>query len=257
MHSPEQGEFTDAQMEELEALHPHFECVIRRLAGHQESRLIHSSLGRFISALPTASIVLDWNLRPLHFSTLAAQLCSQWRHGARASFFKAPKHFQVPGDILSTIESMRPELTRQKWVGAHAPRTPFRLVHPHPKTRGLSAAIEFLPSRSLALSKGTFLVTLNEERTATQGAGGIAAKIMQLSPRERECAMLAAEGLQNNEIAKHLGKSTITVRNQLTSIFKKLGLDNRHKLIAAFAQLDAAEKKRLRAKRPASPPRPG
>ena len=250
MRSAEQGEFTDVLMEELEALHPHFQCAIRRMAGRQESRLIHSSLGRVISALPTAAIVLDWDLRPLHFSSLAAKLCSQWRNKARSPHLKLPRRFQVPGDILSTIESMRPALTRRKWVGASPPRTPFRAVHPHPKIGWLSAAIEFLPSRSLTLGKGIFLVTLTE-KCADDAGEALATKLVHLSPRERECATLAAEGLQNKEIAQRLGKSTITVRNQLTSVFKKLELDSRHKLITAFARLDAATKKNLHLKRPA------
>ena len=242
MRSGAQGEFTGDEMADLEALQPHFQCVIRRMAGHQESRLVSSSLGRFFSALPTASFVLDWNLRPLHFTALAAQLCFQWRYKGRRTCLKAPRRFQVPGDILGAIESMRPALTRKKWTGARASRIPLRAVHPHPKIGWLNATIEFLPSRSLALSKGTFLVTVNEKRAADADAT-ISAKLMQLTPRERECATLAAGGLQNNEIARRLGKSTITVRNQLTSVFKKLELDTRHKLIAAFARLDASTAK--------------
>jgi DNA-binding CsgD family transcriptional regulator len=239
MRSGAQGEFTEAEMADLEALHPHFQCVIRRLAGSQESRLVSSSLGRFISALPTASIVLDWNLRPLHFSSLAAQLCSRWRQEARTPHLKAPRRFQVPGDILGAIELLRPALTRLNRTGARASRRPWRLVHPHPKIGWLSADVEFHPSRRLSLSKGTFLVTVNEKRAGDAGAA-IAAKVMRLTPRERECATLAAEGMQNNEIARRLGKSTITVRNQLTAVYKKLELDSRHKLITAFARLEAA-----------------
>ncbi len=237
MRSQEQGEFTDADMVELKALQPHFESIIRRIARQQESRLIDSSLGRFISSLPTASIVLDWNLRPMHFSALAAQLCARWREGARVSHLKSPKRFRVPGDILAVIESLRPALTKRARVRRRTKRDPFRKIHPHPKVRWLSASIEFLPSRNLTLSKGTFLVTLNEERVTDKGAN-LARKVSELPARERECAILAAEGLQNNEIAKRLGKSAITVRNQLTSIFGKLGIDNRHKLIAAFAHLN-------------------
>ena len=247
MRTPQQGEFTDAEMREMEALQPHFESVIRRIAGQQESRLIHSSLGRFISALPTASIVLDWDLRPMHFSARAARLCAQWSEGARVSRLKSPKRFRVPGDILASIESLRPELTNAGRPRGRSRRDPFRKAHPHPKVRWLSAAIEFMPSRSLTLSKGTFLVTLNEERADDKGAS-LARKISELTPREQECAVLVAEGLQNNEIAKRLGKSAITVRNQLTSIFGKLGIGSRHKLIAAFAQLDAAGRKKLRVK---------
>jgi DNA-binding CsgD family transcriptional regulator len=61
-----------------------------------------------------------------------------------------------------------------------------------------------------------------------------------------ECALLAAEGLRTNEIAKKLGKSPITVRNQLASVFTKLGFNSRLKLIAAFASMNGKVKKPVR-----------
>jgi hypothetical protein len=111
MHNEAQGEFTDEQMEELRAIHPHFECVVRRLAGQQESKHIHSSLRRFISGLPTATVILDWNLRPVHYSGLAAQLCFQWKFGARASLFKAPKNIMVPGEFWPPSRKCDPRST--------------------------------------------------------------------------------------------------------------------------------------------------
>ncbi len=63
---------------------------------------------------------------------------------------------------------------------------------------------------------------------------GVLRGMNTLTPRERDCALLAAEGLHNLEIAQKLGKSIITVRNQLTSIYRKMGIDSRSKLVAAF-----------------------
>jgi len=236
MRNKQQGDFSDAQMQELLTLQPHFSCVIRRMAGYQETRLIHSSLSHFMSTMPTATLILDWNLKVLHHNSIASQLCSQWRSGARVSLFKAPRRFQVPGDILARLEMMRPSIMKQKWSRSPGSRKSLHLVYHHPSTLWLSASIEFLPSRSLALSKGTFLVTLKEDPSSHRGVN-LTDKINQLSRRERECALLAAEGLHNQEIAKQLGKSQITVRNQLSSIYRKLGINSRHQLIAAVARL--------------------
>jgi DNA-binding CsgD family transcriptional regulator len=246
LHNEEQGEFSDEQLEELLAIHPHFECIIRRLAGYQESRLVHNSLRRFMVGLPTATMILDWNLRPLHFSGVAAQLCFQWKQGAWASPIKAPKGIQVPGDILTAIEGMKPTLSKKK-PARKSSRSPIRAIHPHPHMSWFSATIEFLPSRTLTLTKGTFLVTLNET-IPLKTVATVSEKLEQLTIRERECAWLASEGLQNAEIAKQLGKSQITVRNQLTSIYKKLGLRSRYKLIAEFSRLDLLTKRKLRSK---------
>jgi DNA-binding CsgD family transcriptional regulator len=238
MRTKEQGDFTDEQMQELQALQPHFACVIRRMAGHQETRLFQSSLRYFVSSLPTATLILDWNLKVLHYNSIASQLCFQWKSGTGTSFLKAPRRVQVPGDILAELEKMRPSIMRQKWGHSPGGRRSMQFGYKHPANPLLSASIEFLPSRSLSLSKGTFLLTLKEEPLSGQGAN-LSDKLNELTRRERDCALLAAQGLHNRDIAKKLGKSEITVRNQLSSIYRKLGFKTRHKLIAAFARLGA------------------
>jgi DNA-binding NarL/FixJ family response regulator len=52
-----------------------------------------------------------------------------------------------------------------------------------------------------------------------------------LSPREREIALLVAEGLSNKEVARQLGLSDGTVKICLHTIFQKLGARNRYSLI--------------------------
>jgi len=131
MRNKTQGDFSDAQMQELLTLQPHFSCVIRRMAGYQETRLIHSSLSHFMSTVPTATIILDWNLKVLHYNSVASQLCSQWKSGTRASLFKAPRRFLVPGDILARLETMRPSIMKQKWTRSAGSRKSLHLIPPH------------------------------------------------------------------------------------------------------------------------------
>ncbi|MCL2767094.1 MAG: helix-turn-helix transcriptional regulator, partial [Peptococcaceae bacterium] len=52
-----------------------------------------------------------------------------------------------------------------------------------------------------------------------------------LTGREQEIALLAADGLRNNEIAKKLFVSENTVRAHLRSIYHKLDIDRRAKLV--------------------------
>ena len=53
-----------------------------------------------------------------------------------------------------------------------------------------------------------------------------------LTPREVEVVPLIAEGLQNKEIAQRLGLSEQTVRNHLSSIYRKLDSRNRTQMTA-------------------------
>lgn len=56
-------------------------------------------------------------------------------------------------------------------------------------------------------------------------------KIAALTDREREVIALICEGLQNKTIGQRLFISETTVRHHLTSIFSKLGLENRLELV--------------------------
>ena len=58
-----------------------------------------------------------------------------------------------------------------------------------------------------------------------------AAMVETLTRREREVVALVAEGLRNKEIAERLFISQGTVRQHLSSIFCKLGIPDRLKLI--------------------------
>jgi DNA-binding NarL/FixJ family response regulator len=52
-----------------------------------------------------------------------------------------------------------------------------------------------------------------------------------LTNRERQVIKLVSEGLRNSQIAKRLLISEITVRNHLTSVFRKLDVANRFQLV--------------------------
>ncbi|HZF80362.1 MAG TPA: LuxR C-terminal-related transcriptional regulator, partial [Rubrivivax sp.] len=62
---------------------------------------------------------------------------------------------------------------------------------------------------------------------AGEGAAGSAG----LTPAERDVLRLVALGLDNPAIARQLGKSEKTVRNQVSSIFDKLGVRTRAEAI--------------------------
>jgi len=63
------------------------------------------------------------------------------------------------------------------------------------------------------------------------GAAEEIRKIQNLTAREREIIGLLGLGLKNKDIAKRLSISDITVRHHLTSIFCKLGVSDRQKLL--------------------------
>ncbi|MGN6577569.1 MAG: response regulator [Nocardioides sp.] len=82
---------------------------------------------------------------------------------------------------------------------------------------------------SIAAGDGVFGADV-ARRLRTFFSGGTAATAVPfpaLSDREREVLALIAEGASNGDIARRLFLSDKTVRNYVSSIFTKLGVDNR------------------------------
>lgn len=66
---------------------------------------------------------------------------------------------------------------------------------------------------------------------AGQGAQATPDPFSTLTERERSLVALIAEGLRNEQIARRLGITEKTVRNQLTGVFDKVGVSGRLELI--------------------------
>ena len=70
------------------------------------------------------------------------------------------------------------------------------------------------------------------EMHAFLSAGGVAGGAFEaLTPRERELVELIAQGLDNAQCGARLGLNDKTVRNHVTSLYAKLEVENRGRLI--------------------------
>lgn len=86
--------------------------------------------------------------------------------------------------------------------------------------------------RLLDLVRPAFVAALSRARAPRPPAAEPTAHAASiLSARERDVARLAACGLSDKEIARQLGISMATVRTHFDHAFRKLGVDNRMKLI--------------------------
>jgi pimeloyl-ACP methyl ester carboxylesterase/DNA-binding CsgD family transcriptional regulator len=72
---------------------------------------------------------------------------------------------------------------------------------------------------------------LEEVEAFLPSAGGAATAFGELTVRERELLELLARGLDNHQIAAHLALSEKTVRNMVSSVLDKLGVENRARAI--------------------------
>jgi DNA-binding CsgD family transcriptional regulator len=99
---------------------------------------------------------------------------------------------------------------------------------------------EFLTrARELATSRGFTTVAARTEGPLPE-ASAVPAVFERLSPREREIVALVAAGKTNREIGETLFISEHTVRNQLVTVFDKLGVTRRTELARLVATDPAA-----------------
>jgi DNA-binding CsgD family transcriptional regulator len=68
------------------------------------------------------------------------------------------------------------------------------------------------------------------------GEAALPAPADGLTQREREVALLVADGLRSREVAERLGIASQTVKSHLKTIFDKLGVRNRVELARRLAQ---------------------
>ena len=61
--------------------------------------------------------------------------------------------------------------------------------------------------------------------------------VTPLTPRERDIATLAAQGVSSKDIADRLFLSVRTVNNHLQNVYSKLGVGSRKELASALADV--------------------
>jgi DNA-binding NarL/FixJ family response regulator len=97
----------------------------------------------------------------------------------------------------------------------------------------LMKAIEKVHAGELWLDRSVTARLLTELSRAGQAerSDPEAVKVASVTARERQVIMLVGQGMRNMQIANRLNISEVTVRNHLTSVFRKLELANRCELV--------------------------
>ena len=230
LRTKEQGDFTEREREILAACRSHFQAAVDRLTAPGDSLHCRMTLERFMWSLPTAAVVLDWNLKPLYFNASALELGECWKSGLRFNKVKKAKTLIVPEDILTEIKKKKSEICAIRSPARHRHGVVPLVEMPHPTLPELKARISFCPSETPYINDGTFLLSLkcqdqvmNKQKTY-EG-------FSELSPRERDVVLLAGKGMKSGEISKLLGTAGITVRSQLHNAYKKLNISSRYELV--------------------------
>ena len=234
MRTATQGDLSLAEMNLLRQLYPQFLTALCRLRSLEREHSVRMDLEEFLSRLPLPTIVLRWNLKPIYQNRAARDFCAVWEKGPEeAQLTKATS--PIPSEILE-----RCRLLKQQWTHArrtNARQTSFKeeRVH-HPRSPHLRATIHQKQLSSIGVAQPHFLIECEDlRRDLAQRAGPASthlSHLVRLTRREQEVARLVCEGRSNQEIADDACLSLPMVKKHLHSVFRKLEVPSRSRLIA-------------------------
>ena len=229
MRSAKQGDLTDRQLSLLRSFYPQFQTALRRVRLLEHEHATQMALEEILGRLPLPTILLQWNLKTVYFNKAAREFCGLWKEGpekARVLNAIAP----IPPEILA-----RCRVLKKRWehtTRGHELRTTDRhVVVRSQKWPHLQATVNLRQLDSTGVARPQFFIECQEVSRA-RGHAGPLPQLTRLTGREQQVARLVCVGESNQEIADQVAISLAMVKKHLHTIFRKLGVTSRSRLMA-------------------------
>ncbi len=218
-------------MKRVRQLYTQFQTALDRLRSLEREHTGRVALEQFMRRVPLPTILLRWNLRLVYRNQAAFEFCSIWQRGPKqAQLIKSEA--PLPLEILD-----RCQMLKKRWEQLNPlsfPTEGFKdeVVH-HPKQRHLRATISLKQISSAGVARPHFLIEFEDLRGAdAKHEVATLAHLARLTRREQQLARLVCDGRSNQEIADESGLSLETVKKHLHSVFRKLEVNSRSRLMA-------------------------
>ena len=229
----EQGDFSQSEVALLEKLHFHIEIVLNRLISQDEEQARRGWMEQFNDHLPFALLYLNFEFETIYVNLEGCKQCAAWNYGpTQAKAYHPREVFEVPQQLTEACRQLR-----RQWIqhptASDADET-LSLRHSHPEYPELKVTIKLYTEVPGQAAKPGFVIHLSvqSDRTESSDSLPIHAMLGNLTEAEQGVAHLVIDGLSNAEIAARLHKSIDTVKCQVTSIYKKVGVSSRSRLLA-------------------------
>jgi len=230
----QQGELSPGEVRVIGHLHSQFQTALHRLHSRSRERAVRVALEQFMRRVPLPTVLLRWNLRLAYRNQAAAESCAVWQRGpseARFIKLKAP----LPPEVLNQCRVLKKRWEQLSPLSLASANLVDETVR-HPTRCDLRATISLEQTSSAAFARPHFLIEFEDLR----GSGGTGYQIsraslshlVRLTRREQNLARLVCDGRSNQEIADESGLSLETVKSHLHSIFCKLRVPSRSRLMA-------------------------
>jgi DNA-binding CsgD family transcriptional regulator len=239
LRTPKHGDFSPAEMELLRQLYPQLLAALRRIESLERERSVRADLEEFLRRLPLPTIILRWNLKPIYQNNAARDFCALWEKGPEEARRTNAKS-SMPSEILDQCRVLKEKWRNAKPQERATRRSDFKEEEvSNPRQPHLRATIQLKQINSVGVAGPHFLIACanrcrDGQRSPRLGLFRLPG-IARLTRREREVAQLACEGRSNKEIAQNACLSLPTVKKHLHSVFRKLQVPSRTRLVALTA----------------------
>src|SRR5262249_798296 len=230
----QQGELSPGEVRVIGHLHSQFQTALHRLHSRSRERAVRVALEQFMRRVPLPTVLLRWDLRLAYRNQAGAESCAVWQRGplgARFIKLKAP----IPPEILNQCHVLKKRWKQLRPLEI-APDNFGDEVVRHPIRRDLRATISLKQITSAAFARPHFLIEFEDlhwsATTGYQISRASLSHLVRLTSREQNLARLVCDGRSNQEIADESGLSLETVKAHLHSMFCKLEVPSRSRLIA-------------------------
>src|SRR5215470_1026096 len=229
----QQGELSPGEVEVIGHLHSQFQTALHRLHSRSRERAVRVALEQFMRRAPLPTVLLRWNLRLAYRNQAGAESCAVWHQGplgARFIKLKAP----IPPEILNQCRVLKKRWEQLSPLSLASANLVDETVR-HPTRCDLRATISLKQISSAAFARPHFLIEFEDLRgssgTGYQISRASLSHLVRLTRREQNLARLVCDGRSNQEIADESGLSLETVKKHLHSIFCKLHVPSRSRLM--------------------------
>ncbi len=226
-------DFSPAELRTLAELHRHFGAALQQVYELQREQSARRTLELLLAPLPLAIAVFDWNLEVVYSNEAAKQSAALWLAGNEAvRRLKKASRFEVPGELREVCGDLKKRLGTRGTSRGRSSATSIVTVD-HRSLPGLQASVRLVDSIPRGFGLPLFVVVFQNMPVPANLRRPKASRFSQLarlSVREREVALLVCTGDSNKEVASKLGKSVLTVKAQLQSIYAKLGIVGRGRM---------------------------
>ena len=230
----QQGQLSSGGVRVIRHLHAQFQTALHRLLSRSRERAVRVALEQFMRRVPLPTLLLRWNLRLAYRNQAAAESCAVWQRGplgARFIKLKAP----IPPEILNQCRVLKKRWEHLSPLSLASANFADETVR-HPTWCDLRATISLKQSSSAAFARPHFLIKFEDLRgsdgTGYQISRASLSHLVRLTRREQNLARLVCDGRSNQEVADESGLSLETVKRHLHSIFCKLHVPSRSRLMA-------------------------